>query len=39
MKMGRASAMAWLLFVIVFVLTLVMTRITKKVSENGVGGE
>ncbi|WMJ87461.1 carbohydrate ABC transporter permease [Anaerocolumna sp. MB42-C2] len=39
MKMGRASAMAWFLFVIVCVLTLIMTKITKKVSNNGMGGE
>lgn len=39
MKMGRASAMAWLLFVIVSVLTFIMIKVTKKVSQNGVGGE
>lgn len=39
MKMGRASAMAWLLFVIVCVLTIIMTKVTKKVSDNGMGGE
>lgn len=39
MKMGRASAMAWLLFVIVSVLTFVMIKVTKKVSDSGVGGE
>lgn len=39
MKMGRASAMAWVLFAIVSVLTFVMTRVTKKVSESGSGGE
>ncbi len=39
MKMGRASAMAWFLFVIVSVLTFVMTKVTKKVSNNGMGGE
>lgn len=38
MKMGKASAMAWLLFVIIAVLTLVMTKITKRVTENA-GGE
>lgn len=39
MKMGRASAMAWLLFVIVCILTLIMTKVTKKVANNGMGGE
>ncbi len=39
MKMGRASAMAWFLFVIVSVLTFIMTKVTKKVSNNGIGGE
>jgi multiple sugar transport system permease protein len=39
MKMGRASAMAWFLFVIVSVLTFIMTKVTKKVSNNGMGGE
>ena len=39
MKMGRASAMAWVLFIIVGILTLIMTKVTKSVSESGVGGE
>jgi ABC-type sugar transport systems, permease components len=39
MKMGRASAMAWLLFLIVSILTFIMTRITKRVTNNGIGGE
>ena len=39
MKMGRASAMAWFLFLIVCILTYIMTKITKKVSNNGMGGE
>jgi len=39
MKMGRASAMAWLLFIIVSILTFIMIKVTKKVSESGVGGE
>ncbi len=39
MKMGRASAMAWLLFTIVSILTFIMIKVTKKVSESGVGGE
>ncbi|MGB8453878.1 MAG: sugar ABC transporter permease [Anaerocolumna sp.] len=39
MKMGRASAMAWFLFVIVCILTFIMTKVTKKVSNNGIGGE
>lgn len=39
MKMGRASAMAWFLFVIVSVLTFIMSKVTKKVSNNGMGGE
>lgn len=37
-KMGKASAMAWVLFVVVAVLTVIMTRVTKKVTENA-GGE
>ncbi|MEG0687633.1 MAG: sugar ABC transporter permease, partial [Hungatella sp.] len=39
MKMGRASAMAWLLFLIVSALTFIMIKVTKKVSDNGIGGE
>ncbi|QQO08487.1 carbohydrate ABC transporter permease [Breznakiella homolactica] len=38
MKMGKASAMAWLLFIVVALLTVVMTRVTKKATENA-GGE
>lgn len=38
LKMGKASAMAWLLFVVVALLTVVMTKVTKKVTENA-GGE
>lgn len=36
--MGKASAMAWLLFLIVAILTVVMTRVTKRVTEDA-GGE
>lgn len=39
MKMGRASAMAWLLFIVVSIMTFVMIKVTKKVSENGAGDE
>ena len=38
LKMGKASAMAWLLFLVVAVLTVVMTKVTKKVTEDA-GGE
>ena len=38
LKMGKASAMAWLLFIVVAVLTVIMTKVTKKVTENA-GGE
>lgn len=38
LKMGKASAMAWILFLIVAVLTVVMTKVTKKVTEDA-GGE
>lgn len=38
LDMGKASAMAWLLFIIVGLLTVVMVKITKKVTED-VGGE
>lgn len=38
MKMGKASAMSWLLFIIVALLTVVMVKVTKKVTENA-GGE
>lgn len=39
MKMGRASAMAWLLFLIVSCLTFIMIKVTKGVSDSGIGGE
>ncbi|HIZ64562.1 MAG TPA: sugar ABC transporter permease [Candidatus Blautia pullicola] len=39
MKMGRASAMAWLLFIVVSIMTFIMIKVTKKVSENGAGDE
>lgn len=39
MKMGRASAMAWVLFVIIAILTIVITKVTNKVSDGGAGGE
>jgi multiple sugar transport system permease protein len=38
MKMGRASAMAWVLFFIVGALTIVMVKLTKKTTDH-VGGE
>lgn len=38
LKMGKASAMAWLLFIVVAVLTVFMTKVTKKVTEDA-GGE
>lgn len=38
LKMGKASAMAWLLFVVVAILTVIMTKVTKKVTEDA-GGE
>ena len=38
MKMGRASAMAWILFIIVSALTYVMIIVTKKANGNA-GGE
>lgn len=38
LKMGKASAMAWILFIIVAILTVIMTKVTKKVTENA-GGE
>jgi multiple sugar transport system permease protein len=38
LKMGKASAMAWLLFLIVAVLTRVMTRITTRLT-GSAGGE
>lgn len=39
MKMGRASAMAWVLFIIVGMLTIIMIRITKNTVNGGAGGE
>ena len=38
LKMGKASAMAWLLFIVVAILTVFMTKVTKKVTEDA-GGE
>lgn len=38
LKMGKASAMAWLLFIVVALLTVVMIKVTKKVTEDA-GGE
>ncbi len=38
LKMGKASAMAWVLFIIVAVLTVISTKVTKKVTEDA-GGE
>lgn len=38
LKMGKASAMAWLLFIVVALLTVIMTRITKKITADA-GGE
>ena len=38
LKMGKASAMAWLLFIIVALLTVVMTKVSAKATENA-GGE
>jgi multiple sugar transport system permease protein len=37
-KMGKASAMAWLLFIVVALLTLVATKLTRSVTSNA-GGE
>jgi multiple sugar transport system permease protein len=34
LKMGKASAMAWLLFIVVAVLAYVMTKVTKKVTDS-----
>ena len=34
LKMGKASAMAWLQFIIVAVLSVVMIKVTKKVTSN-----
>lgn len=39
MKMGRASAMAWVLFAIVGVLTIIMVKVSKKTLNSGAGGE
>lgn len=38
MDMGKASAMAWLLFIVVAIMTFFMTRATRKVTEQ-MGGE
>ncbi|MEG0692393.1 MAG: sugar ABC transporter permease, partial [Oscillospiraceae bacterium] len=38
MKMGRASAMAWVLFILVGILTIIMVKITKR-SVSHMGGE
>ncbi len=38
LKMGKASAMAWLLFIIVALLSIVMIKATKKTTSNA-GGE
>lgn len=38
LKMGKASAMAWVLFIIVAILTVFMTKVTKKATEDA-GGE
>lgn len=34
LKMGKAAAMAWILFIVVAMMTFVLTRISKKTSEN-----
>jgi multiple sugar transport system permease protein len=39
MKMGRASAMAWVLFAIVGILTFFMIKLTNRTVQNGAGGE
>lgn len=39
MKMGKASAMAWVLFIIVGLLTLLMVKISQKVVESSGGGD
>lgn len=38
LDMGKASAMVWLLFVVVALLTVIMTKVTKKATED-IGGE
>lgn len=38
LKMGKASTMAWILFIIVAILTVIMTKVTKKATEDA-GGE
>lgn len=38
MDMGKASAMAWLLFIVVAIMTVFMTKATKKATED-MGGE
>lgn len=39
LKMGKASAMAWILFIIVAVITILLLRITKNRIDIGTGGE
>ena len=34
LKMGRAAAMAWVLFVVVAIMTVILTHISKRVNEN-----
>lgn len=38
LKMGKASAMAWLLFIVIALLSIVSTRVTRSVTSNA-GGE
>lgn len=38
-KMGRASALAWVLFLIVAILTFIMLKVTKNSISDGSGGE
>lgn len=38
MDMGKASAMAWLLFIVVAIMTVFMSKATKKVTEDMGGG-
>lgn len=39
MEMGKASSMAWFLFLIVGILTIFMIKITNKITSSGMGGE
>lgn len=39
MKMGRASAMAWLLFILISIITFIMIKVTRKTSDSGAGDE